>query len=87
MAKFQKGNTFSNGRPKGSANKIPLSAKQSFEAVFIKLGGADGLYDWASNNKTAFYQMYAKLLPKATDITSDGQAVSIAIINYKDTTS
>jgi hypothetical protein len=51
------------GRPPGIENKLTQSVKAAFQAAFDNLGGADGLADWAQENKTDFYKLYARLIP------------------------
>ncbi len=51
------------GRPKGAKNLISGPAKENIAAVFIRLGGTAAMADWARENLTQFYQIYAKLIP------------------------
>ena len=51
------------GRPKGVPNKLSGMAKDNIAEVFNRVGGIDGMVDWANDNQTAFYNIYAKLLP------------------------
>lgn len=74
--KFQKGKQKTGGRKKGVPNKIQKNIKDNFEAVFEKLGGVKGFYDWAkknSNTQGAFYQMYSKMLPSNIDVDHSGE--------------
>lgn len=60
------------GRTKGSKNKF-TDLKNAFLQVFDKLGGVEGFFQWASKNnlnKTQFYHMITKLLPKAIDVSA-----------------
>jgi hypothetical protein len=50
-------------RPRGVPNKIGAQAKENIVAVFTRLGGTAGMADWARNNQTEFYRLYAKLIP------------------------
>ena len=64
------------GRKKGTSNKVSKNIKDNFEAVFEKLGGAQGFYDWAKKNahtQGAFYQMYSKMLPSNVDMAHSGK--------------
>jgi len=51
------------GRTLGAKNKIPQSAKENIQAVFVRLGGTAAMADWARENPTEFYRIYSKLLP------------------------
>jgi len=69
--KFKRGNP---GRPKGAKDKVSKNIKDNFEAVFEKLGGVEGFFDWAdqnSRNKGTFYQMYSKMLPSNVNVEGD----------------
>lgn len=52
------------GKPRGAVNKINRALKEAFLLTFENLGGADGLTEWARENKTEFYKLSAKLLPQ-----------------------
>jgi len=72
---WKNGHSKIGGRKKGSKNKMPLTVKENFEAVFKKLGGVDGFSKWADKNthtQSAFYQMYSKMLPSNTDLDVKG---------------
>ena len=45
MAKFEKGNKASKGRPKGAKNKNPLQRKQELERLFNEHGGFEQLFN------------------------------------------
>ena len=51
------------GRPKGCKNKMTQSAKEAFQHAFDSRGGAEGLAQWAEDNATDFYKLYARLIP------------------------
>lgn len=51
------------GRPKGVKNKTSKQAKENIEAVFVRLGSTSAMAEWARENKTEFYKIYARLLP------------------------
>jgi hypothetical protein len=51
------------GRSKGTPNKLSGQAKENIVAVFNRLGGTAAMAEWAMENQTQFYQIYAKLLP------------------------
>jgi hypothetical protein len=50
-------------RPRGVPNKIGAQAKENIVAVFTRLGGTAGMADWARDNQTEFYRLYARLIP------------------------
>jgi len=55
------------GRPRGVKNKVPKSLKAAFLEVFERMGGAEGLYRWATKsekNRTVYLQLLSKLLPQ-----------------------
>lgn len=52
------------GRQKGTPNKVTSTVKDNVLAVFKKLGGAEAMANWARDNPTHFYQLYAKLIPQ-----------------------
>ena len=51
------------GRPKGTPNKIGAAVKSHVIAVFDKIGGRDKMAQWAEENLTEFYRLYARLIP------------------------
>ena len=56
---------------RGRIKKQAKSVKYEFLQVFKLLGGIQGMLAWAQSdntNKSAFYSMYSKLLPKAVDM-------------------
>jgi len=63
------------GRPKGMKNHF-TSLKDSFLEVFEKLGGTDGLLEWAkiNRNKSEFYRMVTKMLPANVAVEANVKA-------------
>jgi hypothetical protein len=53
------------GRKKGTPNKLSSTVKENVVAVFNHLNGEEltHIKDWALENPTQFYNLYAKLLP------------------------
>ena len=39
------------------------SAKDAFASVFETLGGTTRLHEWAAENPTEFFKLYARLIP------------------------
>ena len=60
------------GRPKGSKNKF-TALKDTFLQAFEDIGGVDELANWGKQkeNRTAFYQIISKMLPKEIELTGD----------------
>lgn len=50
-------------RPKGAKNKVGANAKDNIIAVFVRLGGTAKMAQWAEENLTEFYRLYARLVP------------------------
>lgn len=46
-----------------------VEAKAAFEFAFKELGAGEGLANWARENPTPFYQLYAKMLPKPVEVS------------------
>ena len=51
-------------RPKGARNKVGVQVKENILAVFTRLGGTAAMAAWEERNKTEFYRLYARLIPK-----------------------
>ena len=45
-------------------------------AVFDRIGGREGMAEWAMENRTEFYKIYAKLLPTEVHATVDNRDAS-----------
>lgn len=74
MAKFDKGNT---GRPKGAKNKLTKTVKECWLEAFNELQNDSkaNLIDWGRKNPGYFYQIAAKLIPAAVDVTTGGEPI------------
>lgn len=59
------------GRQKGTPNKLSGQAKENVIAVFTRIGGTGAMAEWAMENQTQFYQIYAKLLPIEATVSAD----------------
>lgn len=68
MPRAQKGQRFG-GREKGTPNKTTIEVKAALEYAFDEIGGKKKFADWAKENPSLFYQLWAKMLPK--DIKGD----------------
>lgn len=51
------------GRKKGTPNKLTVAAREAMQLAFDGVGGVDGLIQWAKENSTEFYKIYARLIP------------------------
>ncbi len=78
---FQPGNP---GRPKGSKNKLPQTAKENIVAVFEGMGGVDAMIEWAKKQPGHFYQIYSKVLPLQVEGGDDGKGLIVQIIKLSD---
>lgn len=58
------------GRPAGVPNKMSTAVKDNVIEVFEAIGGVHSMAEWATENKTQFYNLYAKLLPH--QVTGEG---------------
>ena len=60
------------GRPKGVPNKVTTRILDDVLAVYDRMGGADGLYNWvktSQRNTSAFYGwLMSKRLPSMQDV-------------------
>jgi hypothetical protein len=72
------------GRTKGTPNKLSSTVKANVVAVFDDLNGEDlrHMKEWARENPTQYYNLYAKLLP--TEIEAEvehGGSIAIGSID------
>ena len=67
MAGRKPGTPKTGGRAKGTPNKMTSNAKAAIEEVFVGLGGADALQQWAvsdpDNTKAFYVSIWPKILP------------------------
>jgi len=64
---FQKGHERFGGRAPGTPNKFTGSAKEAILEVFERMGGVEGLYEWAAaseKNQRIFYTAFMKMAPR-----------------------
>jgi hypothetical protein len=62
MPRAQPGQRFG-GRAKGTPNKTTSAAKEALSLAFQGVGGVEALTEWATDNQTEFYKLWAKLVP------------------------
>lgn len=72
------------GRQKGTPNKMTSSVKEAFQAAYKSIGGDRALADWARNNPTHFYQLYAKLIPQDINKTVEHRVPTQITFNAVD---
>jgi hypothetical protein len=66
---------------KGSPNKISGQARENIAAVFTRLGGTAAMAEWAAENKSEFYKLYARLVPVEQRLGNpDGTALAGTLI-------
>lgn len=73
------------GRPKGSKNKLGVSAKEAIAIAADRLGGPNRLSDWAQespDNERVFWgTIYPRLIPH--EVTgADGGALQVHIVRF-----
>jgi hypothetical protein len=59
------------GRVAGTPNALSSQVKLNFLRAFEGLGGATKLQEWAQENLTEFYKLYARLLPTESSVTQE----------------
>jgi hypothetical protein len=69
--RFQKGKPRPKGagRKPGVPNRITVASKLAMLDAFADLGGVDSLVAWGRRNRTEFYKLWAKTLPR--DVSLD----------------
>lgn len=72
------------GRTKGTPNKMTASVKEAFQAAYKSIGGDKALAQWAKDNPTHFYQLYAKLIPQDINKTVEHRVPTQITFNAVD---
>ena len=67
------------GRQKGTPNKLTASVKEAFHAAYIGIGGDSALAEWGQANRTEFYKIYARMLPRPLEIPDGADSGSLTI--------
>jgi hypothetical protein len=58
-----------------------MIARDNIAAVFTRLGGTAAMAEWAKENKTEFYKLYARLIP--TEVTgAGGGPLTVEIVRF-----
>lgn len=58
-----KGTPKTGGRKAGTPNKSTKNAREAFQLAYEGLGGVQKLTEWAKENQTEFFKLYARLIP------------------------
>lgn len=66
------------GRPKGSLNKVSAQVKENVLHVFDQMGGVRKMTEWAQENTTEFYRIYARLLPTEATVNVQRAAAELS---------
>lgn len=83
MPRAVKGQRFG-GRQKGTPNKATKTVKENIIEVFKSIGGEEAMAQWAIENPTHFYQLYAKLLPQDINKTVEHKIPTSIVFNAVD---
>lgn len=76
MAKGRK----TGGRRPGSPNKITSEIRTALTDAFDDLGGVPSLVLWGQENRTEFYKLWSKLVPKDVKVGgTDGGPTQMTI--------
>ena len=68
------------GKVKGTQTKATTSVKEAFRLAFEGIGGVKALIEWAKDEKTEFFKIYSKLLPKELEVSgADGGPIKTSI--------
>ncbi len=68
------------GRTKGTPNKVSGTVKDNVIEVFEGIGGIATMMEWAKQNQTEFYRLYARLLTREVAGASDGQPIPVVFL-------
>lgn len=50
-------------------NKRTVEVKEALSLAFDKIGGITAFAEWAKENQTDYYKLYAKLLPRDINLS------------------
>lgn len=56
------------GRKKGTPNKNSADVRQAILNVYVAIGGDDAFAKWARTNRTEFYKIHSKLVPRDVNV-------------------
>lgn len=82
--RFKQGHKLATGRPKGSKNRLTNDVRECFHKVYEEMGanvidertgkpltGHQAFLEWARDNQSHFYQLYAKMIPQTAELPGD----------------
>ncbi len=97
MARFEKGNNYSTGRKKGSKNRYSNDVRAAFHGAYDQMGGDkinpktgkpytghEAMLNWARENQTEFYRLYAKMIPRTEELFDDMHEDFVATLIFED---
>ena len=74
-----KGYPKTGGRQKATGNKIATEAKEALGLAFAQLGDVRGLVEWGRLNRTPFYGLWGKLVPRDVNANLSG-SVAVSLV-------
>ena len=69
------------GRQKGSLNRITRAFRDAVQVAYDAIGGDDAFAAWARENRSAFYQIAAKLIPQELRHAGDEQ-ITVQVVQF-----
>lgn len=75
MAKGKK----TGGRVAGTPNKLSGKAKEALELTFEGIGGVPAFITWAKEERTEFYKLWGKLVPKDVEVSGGEGPIRIVV--------
>ncbi len=70
------------GRSKGTPNRATRAAKDVLSATFDGIGGVDAMVAWAKKEPTAFYRLWARLIPLESRVETVNDAPRPKVVLY-----
>jgi hypothetical protein len=68
------------GRPRGSANRLTVSARKAFQLAFDGVGGIPALTERPRENRGDFYRIYARSIPADVRHETLTQATAVQFV-------
>jgi len=71
------------GRKKGTPNKITVQVKEALNKCYKAIGGDKAFAEWARLNRSEYYKLWAKQLPKEMELSGkDGGPIQLAPVEF-----